>query len=207
MSSLEDVYEEGGRWRAVAREAVLFAGSLVAAVGFVAAAASLIAGFGFGMAEALAVAALLGGALLLAGFLVRAARTADGETGSSLMLAGVGTVTGLAGLALFWTTLPTDWTGNLVRLPELALGTYAVGLVLVFWNGRGVAASATDREARTDDSDSETPTEGPDSLGGLGTSLGANAGETQLERASGSSAVGDGGEEDGDLEFFDDSES
>jgi hypothetical protein len=245
MSSLEDVYDEGGRCCAIVCNLVALAGSLVAAVGFVVVAASLIAGFGFGTSDALAVAALLGGTLLLAGFLVRSVRVSGAGAGRShaersradrlrggrsgvghpLVFTGVGTAVGLAGLVLFWTSLPAGWTGDLARLPRVALGTYAVGLLVLFWTGldfgsaesarpetesAATSAESTDaargaspRGASPADSESERGVGTASSLGGVGSPLGANAEEARSERVRQSSTVGDGGEDEGDLEFFD----
>lgn len=198
MSSLEEVYRGGSRWRAVARATVLLAGSLVAAVGFVAATASLIAGFGLGKAGALKVASLLGGACLLVGFLVRAARSSAG--GRTRALASAGTAVGVAGLALFWTSLPTGWAGSLAGLPDLALGTYAVGLLAVF--GAGVGARRSDSGV---DSSSERTLEtrrGNDAIASVESVVGSTADEAKADRPT-SSAVGDGGEADDELQFFD----
>lgn len=210
MSSLEEVYDGGSRWWDVARALFLLLGSLVATVGFVAATASLVAGFGHGKASAIKVAALLGGGLLVVGFLALFAR--GSMRGRSRTLAVVGVVFAVVGLTLFWTTLPSGWTGHLAELPPIAVGAYAAGLLAVFAAGvadESVAnESATDAEGRgagrriEDDaadlgSDAESG-----SLGGVESVMAASARDQDAGPAS--SAVGDGGEDDEDLQFFDD---
>jgi ABC-type transport system involved in multi-copper enzyme maturation permease subunit len=194
MSSLEDVYDGGSRWWAVARAVFLLVGSLVATVGFVAATASLVAGFGLGKAGALKVSSFLGGVLLLGAFLVLFARGAT--RGRSRTLAVVGAVFGVVGLTLFWTTLPSGWTGHLAALPPIALGAYAAGLLAVF-AAEFAGDSTTDgpRADATEASGTETGSFGSVEL----------AATSATERDAGpASAVGDGGENDEDLQFFDD---
>lgn len=194
MSSLEDVYDGGSRWWAVARAVFVLVGSFVATVGFVAATASLVAGFGLGKAGALKVSSLLGGGLLLGAFLFLFAR---GSTrGRSRTLAVVGAVFGVVGLTLFWTTLPSGWTGRLGELPPIALGSFAAGLLAVF--AAGFADESTADGSSVDATDA-SGTEA-ESLGGI--ELVTTAGN---ERDVGpASAVGDGGENDENLQFFDD---
>lgn len=205
MSSLEDAYDGGGRGRRAVRATLLLGGSLFAAVGFVAATASLVAGFGLGKAGALEVAVLLGGTLLLVGFVVRSIRASS--AGRSRALAGVGSAVGVAGLALFWTALPAGWTGNLAELPPAAVTTYATGLLVAFWAGLG-AKSADASTQSSAGSDSEFDSATSDGLG-VESFLRADADERQsatgrLDGTPPSSAVGDGGEDEGDLQFFDD---
>lgn len=200
MSSLEDVYDGGSRWWAVARALFLLVGSLVAAVGFVATTASLVAGFGLGKASALKVAALLGGGLLTGAFLVLFAR---GPTrGRSRTLAVVGVVFAVVGLTLFWTTLPPGWTGHPESLAPIAVGAYAAGLLAVFAAGF-TDEPATDAEGRVraDATDFDASDADAESLGGVESVMTASPNEQNAGPAS--SAVGDGGENDGDLQFFD----
>lgn len=227
MSSLGEVYDEGSRRWAVVRATLLLAGSFVAVVGFVTATASLVAGFGLGKAGALKVATLLGGALMLGAFLVLFAR--GPTTGPSRLLASVGATFAVVGLALFWTTLPAGWMGHLSGLPTLAVGTYAVGLLAVFAAGfagdsdaTGQSADAPDSAVGASDSDSAigvsdcdsaigvsdrdsiTGASDSDSLGGVETMMTAS---NDRDAPGPSSAVGDGGAEEEDLQFFDDEDS
>jgi hypothetical protein len=211
MSNFRGVYRSESRWRATAGATLLLAGSLVAAVGFVAAATSLIAGFGLGKAGALKVAALLGGALLLGGHLVAFCRESSGADSSGRRssrwsgptLAGVGTAVGVAGLALFWTSLPTGWTGNLARLPRLALGAYAAGLLAVF--GASLAAGLADGGGGPPTANPVEAREGDvGALGGVESVIGSTSEETTGDGAAAPSAMGDGGESEDDLRFFDD---
>ena len=194
MSSLEDVYDGGSRWWAVAWAVFLLVASLVATVGFVAATASLVAGFGLGKAGALKVSSFLGGALLLGAFLVLFAR--GPIRGRSRTLAVVGTVFGVVGLTLFWTTLPSGWTGHLEALPPIALGAYAAGLFALF--AAGFAGDPTVDGPGADVTDASGT--GAESFG----SVGLVATGTSEREAGPASAVGDGGERDEDLQFFDD---
>jgi hypothetical protein len=200
MSSLEEVYDEGSRRWAVVRATLLLAGSFVAVVGFVAATASLVAGFGLGKAVALKVATLFGGVLLLGAFLVLFAR--GPTTGPARLFASVGATFAVVGLVLFWTTLPAGWTGHLAGLPTLALGTYVVGLLAVFAAGFAGETDVTERSADALDSDSGASA--PDSLGGVETVVTAS---NDLSGPSPSSAVGDGGADEENLQFFDDEDA
>jgi hypothetical protein len=219
MSSLEEVYDEGGRRWTVVRATLLLAGSLVAVIGFVSATASLVAGFGLGTSGALKVATLLGGALLLGGFLVLFAR--GPTTGPSRLLASVGTTFGIVGLALFWTTLPVGWTGHVAELPTLAAVTYATGLLTVFAAGFAGEFDAVESEATEQSADarnsgvgtSDMPAGAPDSdsIGSVETMMtdpndpnSSSSPSTSPSSTLPSSAVGDGGAEEEDLEFFDD---
>ena len=198
MSRLEEVYDEGSRPRASVRAALLLAGSLVAVVGFVAATASLVAGFGLGKAGALKVATLLGGALLLGSFLVLFARRS--AAGPSRLLASVGATFAVVGLALFWTTLPTGWTGRLAGLPTLAVGTYAAGLLGVVAAGFVAESDADGGSAGAADAAVETVDSGP--IGGVA------PGPSDPDATAKSSALGDGGAEKGkDLQFFEDEDA
>ena len=218
MSSLEEVYDGGSRGWAVARVTLLLVGSFVAVVGFVAATASLVAGFGLGKASALKVATLLGAVLLLGAFLVPFAR--GPTTGPSRLLASVGATFAVVGLVLFWTTLPADWTGRLAGLPTLALGTYAVGLLAVFAAGFTRESDADERSA--DAPDSAVGASDSSSLGGVEGMVTGSTDRTGLsdrdrpsnrdglhdrDAISPSSAVGDGGADDEDLEFFDEEDA
>ncbi|WP_115863304.1 DUF7139 domain-containing protein [Halorussus litoreus] len=238
MSSLSDAYDRDSRERSVTRALLLLAGSAVAAVGFTVTAASLIAGLGVPAATALEVAALLGGALPLAAFLVPRARASAAGGPRSLALAGVAAVAGCAGLALFWVTLPAGWTGDLARLSPVALGTYAAGLVAAF--GARLAADAEESDGggsrRSGRTRSESASRNSDSLGSVSSAsrFGGDDSErvaggrsrvadspsrvadsgavTAPESATGgdgppAAAVGDGGEPDDDVRFFDDEES
>ncbi|UPV74219.1 hypothetical protein M0R89_16975 [Halorussus limi] len=122
--------DEEALWRTVGRAVLLLAGGLVAVVGFVAATASLVAGFGVGKATSLRLGVLLGAVFLLACFLALFRRTPDADRSRSL--AGVGTAVAVAGVALFWTA---GWTGRPGELPPVAAGAYAVGLLAVFGAG------------------------------------------------------------------------
>lgn len=153
MSELQDVWDRGSRWRVIARAVLVLGGGVVAAVGVVAATASLVAGFGLGKSAALKVAVLFGGVALLAAFLGLFGRAA--ATDRSRGLAGVGTAVGVTGLALFWTTLPTGWTGYLAALPPAAVGTYVVGLLAVFGAGFTVEPADADRDSEDDRRDSD----------------------------------------------------
>lgn len=217
MSRLEEVYEEGSRRWAVVRAGLLLVGSAVAVVGFVTATASLVAGFGLGTAGALRVATLLGGALLLGGFVALFRR--GPTTARARLFASVGATFAVVGLALFWTTVSADWTGHVTGLPPLAVGTFAVGLLAVLTAGFLAEFDADDRRADAPDSgsdatDTTTATDATitgsadatdvpdrDSLGGVETML---TGSSDGSEARASSAVGDGGTDDEDLQFFDD---
>jgi len=229
MSSLSDAYDRGARGRSVARALLLLAGSVVAAVGFTVTAASLIAGLGVPAATALEVAALLGGALPLAAFLVPRARASAAHRPRSLALTGVAAVAGSAGLALFWATLPAGWTGDLAQVSPVALGTYAAGLAAAF--GSRLAADVEESDGRGSHSSGVAPNEArsrsSDSIGGVSPTSRIDADDssrvaddqnpvadsgavTAPESATGgdgrpAAAVGDGGETD-DVTFFDDEE-
>ena len=222
MSSLEEVYDEGGRRWTVVRATLLLAVSLVAVVGFVTATASLVAGFGLGTSGSLKVATLLGGALLLGAFLARFVR--GPTTGPSRLLASVGTTFGVVGLALFWTTLPAGWTGHVAELPTLAATTYAAGLLAVFAAGfagefvvdesGATEQSADGRDSAVGASDSTAVARDSDSIGGVeaivtgpndpDSSPSSRSSPSPTSPSPSSSAVGDGGAEEEDLEFFDD---
>ncbi|WP_128475774.1 DUF7139 domain-containing protein [Halorussus pelagicus] len=133
--------DRAARWRAVGRATLLLAGSLVAVVGFVAATASLVAGFGVGKASALRLGVLFGSVSLLAGFLALFGRTPDADRSRSL--AGAGTATAVAGVTLFWTA---GWNGRLGELPAVAAGAYALGLLAVF--GAGAPTNSGDGSDR-----------------------------------------------------------
>lgn len=128
----------GARWWALVRALLVLVVGVLATVGFVAATASLVAGFGVGKPRALEVATLFGGVLLLAVlFGLFARRKTDS---GSRTLAVVGVAFAVVGLALFWTYFPPGWTGDLARLPPIAVGAYAVGLLAVV--GAGVASES-----------------------------------------------------------------
>lgn len=189
MSGLEEVYDGGGRWRAVVRAVLLLAGGLLAAVGVVATTASLVAGFGLPKERALEVSVLFGGALLVAAFLAPFARSlVRGRSRTptrSRVLAAVGTALAVAGLALFRTTLPANWSGDVAALPSAAVGTYALGLLAAL--GAGLTAEA--------DSDSASAGRDSDGFGSVEDVVLA------ADDRSPSSALGDGGETDDDLTF------
>jgi uncharacterized membrane protein len=200
MSRLAEVYDEkSSRW-AVVRATLVLVGSLVAVVGFVIATASLVAGFGLEKSSAIKVATLLGGVLLLGGFVVLFGRKST--TAPTRLLASVGATFGVVGLVLFWSALPTGWTGQVGGLPPLAAGTYAAGLLAVFAaklvvgdDDEDSSVSAPDSASVVSDADSldrvETPGSGPNDRDGV----------------SSSAAVGDGGADDDDLQFFDDEDA
>ncbi|NEU57141.1 hypothetical protein [Halorussus sp. MSC15.2] len=193
MSGLGDTFDPGVRWRGLMRAVLLLGGGGVAAVGVVAATASLVAGFGLGKPAALRVAVLFGGGSLLTSFLALFVRAVD--TDFSRGVTGVGTLVGATGLALFWTTVPTGWTGELAALPPAAVGAYVVGLLAVF--GAGVTADPDD-----DDPESKETRYQSDAFGSIETVV--VSAEDEGEDAARTAAVGDGGETGSDLEFFDD---
>ena len=137
---------EEGRWRAVGRASVLLVGSLVAVVGFVAATASLVAGFGVAKSDALRLGVLLGGLSLLAGFLVLFGRCPDAAR--SRPLAGAGTAVAGVGVVLFWTA---EWTGHVGQLPPVAVGTYALGVLALFGAGFRTVPSDDGEDPRESD--------------------------------------------------------
>ncbi|WP_137287432.1 DUF7139 domain-containing protein [Halorussus salinisoli] len=193
MSDSEGIFTGGGGWRTAVRAVLLLGGSLVAVVGVVASTASLVAGLGFGKAGSLKAAVLFGGVLLLAAFLTLFARTATANR--SRGLACVGTAVAAVGLALFWTSLPGGWTGHLADLPPIAVGAYATGLLAVF--GAGFTADpADDSEAG-----SERGRRGTDTFGSVESVV---VSREDRDDAARSSIVGDGGETENDLTFFDD---
>ncbi|WP_435177730.1 DUF7139 domain-containing protein [Halorussus sp. AFM4] len=195
MTGLADAYDRDGPWRTVAWAALAFAGGLAAAVGVVAATASLIAGFGVGKPRALGIAVVVGGGLLPAGFLAPAVRGVGDARSHLLAAVAVAAVT--TGLAWFWTALPAGWTGRFGALPAGAAVAYAVGLLAAF--GAGLAAwPGTDRESRTERGSADT-------LGGVESVVASREGEGSDVGAS--ATVGDGGEPESDLTFFDDEES
>lgn len=149
MYRLADLRDGRSLWRATALALAVLAVSIFAVVGFIAATASLVAGFGHPKASALRVAVVSGGGLLLAGFLASARPTGAGRRRA---LAGVGTALAVGGLALFWASLPAGWTGSLAELPPVALGAYAAGLLAVF--GGGLVAPG-DSGGRGDSGDGE----------------------------------------------------
>ncbi|MFC4549617.1 MULTISPECIES: DUF7139 domain-containing protein [Halorussus] len=186
MSSLEEVYEGDGRWH-VALTAGLFLLGIVAAVGFVAAATSLVAGFGVSLSSALKFSATLTGVLLSAAFL--ALPTPFGRGGRSVVAVGVVLVG--AGLALFWVGLPAGWRGDLSALPRPALVVYAVGLLAVLQadfalGNAGRESPSVVKAVTVTDADRRR---------------GADA-----RRDGPSAPTADGGAEDDDLRFFDDAE-
>ena len=176
MSSLEEVYEGDSRWRAAVTTALVFAASVVAAVGFVAAMASLIAGFGVRTVAALKLAVLLAGVALPLAFFA----LPTGANRGDRVTAGVGVTLAGTGLALFWTELPSGWYGDPAALPLVAVGAYALGLVVVLWS-------------RT--SNREPAEGGPVAR----TSTTRDVGSAANTRAVGA----DGGTEDDELRFFD----
>lgn len=195
MSSLEEVYAgERARLRTVLWGILLSVGGLLVGVGFVSATASLVAGFGVSEAVALKIAVALAGASLPVGYLALLARTADaGGLGS---VAGVGTVVAVAGLALFWLTLPAGWNGELAALPRTAVGVYAVGLLTVL--GTVLAAgTADDLTASADRARAGTGFE-TDSIGGVESAVSRERDESPTVTARSA----DGGTEDDDLQFF-----
>ncbi len=193
---MEDAYDPRVRWRGLMRAVLLLVGGGVAAVGVVAATASLVAGFGLGKAAALRVAVLFGGGSLLASFVALFVRTAD--TDFPWGVTGLGTLVGATGLALFWTTVPTGWTGELAALPPAAVGTYVFGLLAVF--GAGVTADSDD-----DDSESNEEPCRSDAFGSIETVV--VSAEDEGDDAARTATVGDGGETGSDLEFFEDESS
>lgn len=138
--------DEETRWRAVGRAGVLLVGSLVAVVGFVAATASLVAGFGVAKSAALRLGVLLGGVSLLAGFLVLFDRSPDAAR--SRPLAGAGTTVAGVGVVLFWTA---GWTGHVGQLPPVAVGAYALGALALFGAGFRGVRSDDDTDRRESD--------------------------------------------------------
>lgn len=180
MSSLEEVYEGDGRWRA-ALTAGLFLLGIVAAVGFVAATTSLVAGFGVSLSSALKFSATLTGVLLSAAFF--ALPTPFGRGGRTVVAAGVVLVG--AGLALFWTGLPAGWRGDLSTLPRAAFLVYAVGLLAVL---------------RADFAPEDAGRESPSVVEAVTV---ADA-DRRRRRDVPSAPTADGGAEDDDLRFFDD---
>lgn len=163
MSGLQDIFEGKSRWWAVARSLLLFAGGLVAVVGFVATTASLVAGFGFGKSSAIRMSALLGGGLWFGAFFALFARKTTAER--SHMLAMVGVVFAVVGLTLFWMGLPAGWTGRLGGLPPVATGIYGAGLLAVFT--AAVTGDSAD-ESRSLLTDSGTRSTQAGVLGGVG---------------------------------------
>ncbi|UPW00223.1 hypothetical protein M0R88_17135 [Halorussus gelatinilyticus] len=170
----DDRRDEGVRWRAVARASALLLGSLVAVVGFVAATASLVAGFGVAKPHALRFGVLFGGVSLLAGFLALFGQCPDAARSGPL--AGVGTAVAGVGVVLFWTA---EWSGRVGQLPTVAIGTYALGVLTLF--GAGFRTTPSDDEGETD-------RRGSDTLGG---SVESVVTATEEERAS----DGDGSDE------------
>lgn len=193
MKALADAYDRDGPWQTVAWAVLLFGGGLVAAVGVVAATASLVAGFGVGKPRALRIAVVVGGALLLAAFLAPVVRGA--ATDRSRLLGAVGVAVGGAGLAWFWRALPAGWTGQFGTLPAVAVGAYAVGLLAAF--GAGFAAGSID-DARSSRADRRKT----DAFGSVESVVVAR--EDDSPDAGRSATVGDGGESESDLAFFDD---
>jgi hypothetical protein len=185
----------GTRRRAVGRAAALFAGSLVALVGFVVASASLVAGFGVEESSALRLAALFGAVALLAAHLSLFGRTAAADRSRSL--AGGGTALALAGVALFRTGLPAEWSGNFAEFPTVAAGAYVAGLLVLF--GAGFTTDSDDGRAESD-----RVRGAADGVGGVRTAV--LSGSDELDAESGASAVSDGGETEDELTFFDDEE-
>lgn len=215
MSSLSDAYDRDGRARSVAWAVCLLAGSLVTAVGTVATAASLIVGLGVAEPTAFRVATVLGGAVPLAVFLGPQIVAPAGWR--SLTLAAAGALAGVFGLGLFWATYPAGWTGTLTGLPPVVLTTYAAGLVSAF-AARLVADDAEGEQSyRVRGIRTRPAGEEVSSLGSVvGSNSGADGegdyGDTVRVEVSGSTAVGteqaaspmgDGGEDDTDVEFFD----
>ena len=204
MSSLEEVYAgTRGRLRTVLWGSLLAVGGLLAGVGLVFVTASLVAGFGVSAAVALKTAVMLTGASLLVGYLALLARTPDAaEYGS---VAGVGAVVAVAGLALFWLTLPAGWSGGLTALPPTAVGVYALGLLTVL--GTVLAAGAADDLTALDDSTRADAYE-TESIGGVESAVSGERVEPTTsadrdERPTVAARTADGGTEDDDLQFFD----
>lgn len=175
MSSLEEVYERDSWWRAVLATALVFATGVVAAVGFVGATASLIAGFGIRTVSALKFAVLLAGVSLPLAFFALPIGSSRGDRVS----AGVGIALVGAGLVLFWTGLPTEWHGDPTALPPVAVGAYALGLVAVLRSELSVQGPAE-----------QDPV--------VEVSSNRDASSVTETRALGA----DGGTEDDDLQFF-----
>lgn len=195
MSSLEEVYDGNrGCLRAVLWGTLLSVGGLLAGVGFAIVTASLVAGFGVSEALALKVAIALAGASLLVGYLVLFARTSD-EAGYG-SVASVGTVVAVAGLALFWLTLPSGWHGEIAALPPTAVGAYAVGLLTVL--GTALAAGTADDLTRPDDGARAGAGFETDSIGGVESAVSPDRDESPTVTTHSA----DGGTEDDDLQFF-----
>ncbi|NHN59069.1 MULTISPECIES: hypothetical protein [Halorussus] len=190
MTDLADAYDRDVPWQAVAWAVLAFGAGLVAAVGVAAATASLVAGFGVGKSRALGLGVVAGGALLLAAFLAPVVRGA--ATDRSQLLAGVGAVVGGVGLAWFWTGLPAGWTGQVGTLPVGGAGAYAVGLLAAFGAGFAALQAPDARESAADRREA-------DAFASVGSVLAACE-----DDPSESATVGDGGEPDEDLSFFDD---
>ena len=201
MSSLEEVYAGNrGRLQSVLWGTLLSVGGLLAGVGFAMVTASLVAGFGVAEATALKVAITLAGASMLVGYLALLAHTTDAAGHASV--AAVGTVVAVAGLALFWLTLPVGWNGALGALSPTAVGVYAVGLLTVL--GTVLAAGMADDLATLDDrsragAGSETGSiGGVETIGGVESAVSPDRDESPTVTAR----TADGGTEDDDLQFF-----
>ena len=204
MSSLEEVYAGNrGYLRTVLWGALLAVGGLLAGVGLVLVTASLVAGFGVSAAVALKVAVTLTGASLLVGYLALLARTPDAADYGSV--AGVGGVVAVAGLALFWLTLPAGWTGGLAALPPTAVGVYALGQLTVL--GSVLAAGTADELTTLDDSARPDTAFETESIGGVESAVSGERIESTVsadrdERPTVAARSADGGTEDDDLQFF-----
>lgn len=195
MSSLEEVYAGNrGRLRAVLWGTLLSVGGLLVGVGFVLATASLVAGFGVSEAVALKIAITLTGASMLVGYLALLARTPDADDLGSV--AGIGAVVAVAGLALFWLTLPAGWSGELAALPPTAVGVYAVGLLIVL--GTVIAAGVADDLTAPNDGARVDAAFETESIGGVESAVSSGRDESPTVAARSA----DGGTEDDDLQFF-----
>lgn len=187
MSGLADTYETDGRRSTLLWAGLLFVGGFVGAAGSAAATASVVAGFGVSPATAVESGTLFSGAILLAVYATLAVRTPDNRQRA---IAALGTVVGSVGLGLFWAANATTLAG----VPPLAVVVYVGGAIVVL--GSAVTANSSIEPADSTSGES-TPT------ASISSTLGTRSSE-QAETATSAHLGTDGGDEDDDLQFFDD---
>lgn len=186
MSGLADTYDTGGRQSTLLWASLLFVGGFVAAAGLAAAAASVVAGFGTSPATAVDSGVLFAGATLLALYATLAARAA---TGRRRAVAALGAIVATGGLALFWAVEATTFAA----VPPGAIAAYVVGAVVVLWAVVTADGSVAPARGASAENDSTA------SVSGV---VGTRPAE-QADTATTTHVGTDGGDEDDDLEFFD----